>query len=115
MAIGASMSNGDSSDDGVVEIGGVPISAVPESVCAPDCVAVGNAVLAVNLSFRDFLPSFQFYCGEEFFQHQLPFDRSSLTRWRQRSNAAAGKDALLDRGEGRVHRVRPHRRCSRTN
>jgi hypothetical protein len=30
MAIGASMSNGDSSDDGVVEIGGVPISAVPE-------------------------------------------------------------------------------------
>jgi hypothetical protein len=26
-------------------------------------------------------PYFQFFCGEEFFQHRLPFDRSSLTRW----------------------------------
>src|SRR3989454_9629362 len=29
-------------------------------------------------------PYYQFFCGEEFFQHELPFDRSSLTRWRQR-------------------------------
>ena len=29
-------------------------------------------------------PYFQFFCGEEFFQHRLPFYRSSLTRWRQR-------------------------------
>jgi transposase, IS5 family len=29
-------------------------------------------------------PYFQFFCGEEFFQHALVFDRSSLTRWRQR-------------------------------
>lgn len=29
-------------------------------------------------------PYFQFLCGEEFFQHELTFDRSSLTRWRQR-------------------------------
>ena len=29
-------------------------------------------------------PYFQFFCGEEFFLHELPFDRSSLTRWRQR-------------------------------
>jgi transposase, IS5 family len=29
-------------------------------------------------------PYFQFFCGEEFFLHKLPFDRSSLTRWRQR-------------------------------
>ena len=29
-------------------------------------------------------PYFQYFCGEEFFQHALPFDRSSLTRWRQR-------------------------------
>lgn len=29
-------------------------------------------------------PYFQYFCGEEFFQHQLAFDRSSLTRWRQR-------------------------------
>ncbi|AOO85146.1 IS5 family transposase [Bosea vaviloviae] len=29
-------------------------------------------------------PYFQFFCGEEFFQHELTFERSSLTRWRQR-------------------------------
>jgi len=29
-------------------------------------------------------PYFQFFCGEETFRHELPFDRSSLTRWRQR-------------------------------
>ena len=29
-------------------------------------------------------PYYQFFCGEEFFQHRLPFDRSSLTRWRNR-------------------------------
>ena len=35
-------------------------------------------------------PYFQYFCGEEFFQHELPFDRSSLTRWRQRM----GEDRL---------------------
>jgi IS5 family transposase len=29
-------------------------------------------------------PYFQYLCGEEFFCHDLPFDRSSMTRWRQR-------------------------------
>ena len=29
-------------------------------------------------------PYYQFVCGEEFFQHRLVFDRSSLTRWRNR-------------------------------
>jgi transposase, IS5 family len=29
-------------------------------------------------------PYFQHFCGEEFFQHSLVFDRSSMTRWRQR-------------------------------
>ena len=29
-------------------------------------------------------PSMQLFCGEEFFCHKLPFDRSSMTRWRQR-------------------------------
>ena len=29
-------------------------------------------------------PYFQHFCGEESFQHHLPFERSSLTRWRQR-------------------------------
>jgi IS5 family transposase len=29
-------------------------------------------------------PYFQYFCGEHVFRHELPFDRSSLTRWRQR-------------------------------
>jgi IS5 family transposase len=29
-------------------------------------------------------PYYQLFCGEGFFQHKLPFDRSSMTHWRQR-------------------------------
>src|SRR6476620_9310760 len=29
-------------------------------------------------------PYYQYFCGEEFFQHRLGFDRSSMTRWRNR-------------------------------
>jgi len=29
-------------------------------------------------------PYFQFFCGATFFQHHLPIDRSSMTRWRNR-------------------------------
>ncbi|UEX83764.1 transposase [Shinella zoogloeoides] len=29
-------------------------------------------------------PYFQAFCGECHFQHRLPFDRSSMTRWRRR-------------------------------
>ena len=29
-------------------------------------------------------PYYQFFCGEHVFRHEPPFDRSSLTRWRQR-------------------------------
>jgi Transposase domain (DUF772)/EvpB/VC_A0108, tail sheath N-terminal domain len=29
-------------------------------------------------------PYYQFFCGEEFFQHKLVLDRSSLTHWRRR-------------------------------
>jgi IS5 family transposase len=36
-------------------------------------------------------PYFQHFCGETFFQHRLVFDRSSLTRWRQRM----GEERLL--------------------
>ncbi len=42
-------------------------------------------------------PYFQYFCGEAFFQHALVFDRSSLTRRRQRmgqeklKGAAAGE------------------------
>ena len=34
-------------------------------------------------------PYFQAFCGETHFQHRAPFDRSSLTRWRQRIDADA--------------------------
>lgn len=33
-------------------------------------------------------PYFQYLCGETFFCHELPFDRSSMTRWRQRMGEA---------------------------
>jgi transposase, IS5 family len=36
-------------------------------------------------------PYYQLFCGEEFFRHTLPFDRSSMTRWRQRM----GEERLL--------------------
>jgi transposase, IS5 family len=29
-------------------------------------------------------PYYQYFCGEEFFRHRLPFDRSSMTHWRNR-------------------------------
>src|SRR5450432_3638722 len=35
-------------------------------------------------------PYYQYFCGEEFFQHRLVFDRSSMTRWRHRM----GEDRL---------------------
>ena len=35
-------------------------------------------------------PYFQYFCGEEFFQHKLVFDRSSMTNWRNRM----GEDRL---------------------
>ena len=33
-------------------------------------------------------PYYQYLCGEQTFRHELPFDRSSLTRWRQRLGEA---------------------------
>jgi transposase, IS5 family len=32
-------------------------------------------------------PYYQYFCGEEFFRHRLPFDRSSMTHWRNRMGA----------------------------
>jgi IS5 family transposase len=29
-------------------------------------------------------PYYQYFCGEQAFRHELPFDRSSMTRWRRR-------------------------------
>jgi transposase, IS5 family len=49
-------------------------------------------------------PYFQFFCGEVVFRHECPFDRSSLTRWRQR----LGEDelaALLQESLAAAHRT----------
>ena len=32
-------------------------------------------------------PYYQYFCGEELFRHRLPFDRSSMTHWRNRMGA----------------------------
>ena len=41
-------------------------------------------------------PYYQFFCGEEFFQHKLVLDRSSLTRWRQRMGEEKMKALLQE-------------------
>jgi IS5 family transposase len=41
---------------------------------------------AVCARFLD-SPYVQLFCGETHFQHALPLDRSSMTRWRQRIGA----------------------------
>ena len=49
-------------------------------------------------------PYYQFFCGEVVFRHDLPFDRSSLTRWRQR----LGEDhlaALIQESLSVAHRT----------
>src|ERR1700678_1796838 len=65
-------------------------------------------------------PYYQLFCGEEFFRHALVFDRSSMTRWRQRMgeeklvaliqeslNVATRTGAAKSR---RVRSIRPARR-----
>ncbi len=49
-------------------------------------------------------PYFQYFCGEAVFQHELPFDRSSLTRWRQRLGEAQIA-ALLQESLSVAHRT----------
>ncbi len=74
-----------------------------EAVAEPLFTDIGNPALPSRLMFALMIlkhmyglsdeelvarwvenPYFQYFCGETFFQHQAPFDRSSLTRWRQR-------------------------------
>jgi len=49
-------------------------------------------------------PYYQYFCGEEFFQHQSPFDRSSLTRWRQRMGEEK-LEALLQESLSVAHKT----------
>jgi hypothetical protein len=37
------------------------------------------------------IPYYQLFCGEAFFRHDVPFDRSSMRRWRQRM----GEDKIV--------------------
>ena len=39
-------------------------------------------------------PYWQYFCGETYFQHQLPIDPSSMTRWRQRIGEAGCEQIL---------------------
>src|SRR5438128_5576087 len=59
-------------------------------------------------------PYFQYFCGEAFFQHALVFDRSSLTRWRQRIGQEKLK-ALLQESypDARDEALRPRLCCDR--
>jgi len=58
----------------------------------PTRLMVGLAILKHTYDLSDEVvceqwienPYYQFFCGEEFFRHQLPLDRSSITRWRHR-------------------------------
>ena len=56
-------------------------------------------------------PYYQLFCGEEFFQHKATFDRSSLTRLRQRM----GEEKLVALiQESCRRRPAPARRSPRT-
>src|SRR5881397_371211 len=64
----------------------------PGSPPLPTRLMAGLAILKHTYDLSDEVlcerwvenPYYQFFCGEEFFQHRLVFDRSSLTRWRNR-------------------------------
>jgi len=45
-------------------------------------------------------PYFQFFCGEEFFRHDLPFDHSSLTRWRLRAVVWNPSNSIIHANHG---------------
>ena len=39
-------------------------------------------------------PYYQYFCGEEFFQHRIPVDNSQLSRWRKRIGQAGAERIL---------------------
>jgi IS5 family transposase len=58
----------------------------------PTRLMAGLAILKHSYNLSDEMvcelwienPYYQYFCGEEFFQHRLPLDRSSMTNWRHR-------------------------------
>jgi IS5 family transposase len=71
---------------------------VPGRPPLPTRLMAGLAILKHTYNLSDEVlcerwienPYYQYFCGEEFFQHEAPFDRTSMTRWRQRM----GEDKL---------------------
>ena len=49
-------------------------------------------------------PYFQHFCGEAYFQHALPIDRSSMTRWRDRIGPE-GLEKVFQESLGVAHRT----------
>jgi IS5 family transposase len=41
-------------------------------------------------------PYWQYFCGMEFFEHRLPLDSSSMTRWRKRAGSRGFEDLLTE-------------------
>src|ERR1700733_5319763 len=56
----------------------------------PTRLMAGLAILKHTFNLSDevvcaqWVAYYQYFCGEEFFRHALPLDRSSITRWRNR-------------------------------
>ena len=58
----------------------------------PTRLMAGLAILKHTYNFSDEVlceqwtenPYYQYFCGEEFFRHRLPLDRSSMSNWRNR-------------------------------
>jgi len=75
-------------------VSGIPKTRFHSKICQSSARAILKS--AHNLSDEMLCerwvenPYYQFFCGEEFFQHRLPFEHSSMTRWRQRM----GEDKL---------------------
>jgi IS5 family transposase len=78
---------------------GAAYADVPGRPPLPTRLMAGLAILkhTFNLSDESLCerwvenPYYQLFCGEEFFRHDAPFDRSSMTRWRQRM----GEDKIV--------------------
>ena len=49
-------------------------------------------------------PYFQYFCGEEYFQFELPIERSSMTRWRHRIGPE-GMEKVFQESLGVAHRT----------
>src|SRR6266436_1897592 len=70
--------------------GEVEASSTPTICRLPDSRRHQLSAIAHNLSDEVVCeqwvenPYYQYFCGEEFFQHRLPLDRSSMTNWRNR-------------------------------